>query len=87
MKILLASVPFEGHLPPVAALGQALHKQGHQVQLWTAPKALQTLERLAPGAQHVGGKLAPIACRVSFPDLLLQRTELFVLSPALTCRL
>jgi UDP:flavonoid glycosyltransferase YjiC (YdhE family) len=50
MKILLASLPFEGHLPPVAALGQELHKQGHQVQLWTAPKALQTLERLAPGA-------------------------------------
>jgi UDP:flavonoid glycosyltransferase YjiC (YdhE family) len=49
MHIVLVSVPLEGHLPPIAALGQGLLEQGHKVQVWTAPQGRGTLERLAPG--------------------------------------
>jgi hypothetical protein len=36
MHIVLASLPLQGHLPPIASLGQALRKQGHDVAICTA---------------------------------------------------
>jgi hypothetical protein len=51
MKILLAALPLQGHLSPVATLGQALRKQGHDVTICTSDtdNARRILKAHAPG--------------------------------------
>ena len=51
MRILFASMPFDGHFLPMTGLAQRLRRDGHDVRFYTGPSFAGTLERL--GVPHV----------------------------------
>jgi hypothetical protein len=52
MRILVASLPLEGHYPSPSLLGQCLAARGHEVVVWSSdrPSVQAKIRELAPGA-------------------------------------
>ena len=46
MRVLLASMPFDGHFLPMTGLAQRLRREGHDVRFYTGPSFAGRLERL-----------------------------------------
>jgi UDP:flavonoid glycosyltransferase YjiC (YdhE family) len=46
VRVLLASMPFDGHFLPMTGLAQRLRREGHDVRFYTGPSFAGRLERL-----------------------------------------